>query len=82
MEYQKVINLLDNETSKFITKTCGKTNYQSQGTYDAKNIWFKITKLKSTLCAYSGTYMLKKGTIAVVGQKADDAAIEAGRNDK
>ena len=35
--------------------------------------------LKSTLCDYNDAYILLKGTITVLGQGADAAAIAAGR---
>ena len=36
--------------------------------------------LKVSLCDYSDAYILKKGTIIVVGQGADTAATAADRN--
>ena len=38
--------------------------------------------LKSSICDYSHVYILVKGTITVVGQGANDAAIATDRNDK
>ena len=37
---------------------------------------------KSSLCHYSDTYILAKGTITLVGQEAIEAAIQAERNNK
>ena len=37
---------------------------------------------KSSLCHYSDTYILAKGTITLVGQEAIEVAIQAERNDK
>ena len=57
MEYQKITNLLDdssNKTSKFRTKNWVEINDESRGTYnDDKQIRFRTTTLKSSLCDYS-----------------------------
>ena len=54
MEYQKIINLLDNtpnQLSKFRTKNWIEINDQSKGTYNTNSdIRFKTTMLKSSLC--------------------------------
>ena len=46
MQYQKIINLLDdktNQTSKFITRNWVKINYEAWGTYNVNNdIKFKF----------------------------------------
>ena len=69
MEYQKIINLLDNtsnEPSKFKTKNWVQMNDKSRGTYNINSqIKFKTTMLKSSLCDYSDAYILVKGYIAV-----------------
>ena len=69
MEYQKIINLLDNtsnESSKFKTKNWVQMNDKSRGTYNINSqIKFKTTMLKSSLCDYSDAYILVKGYIAV-----------------
>ena len=69
MEYQKIINLLDNtpnQPSKFKTKNWVEANCESRGTYNANSqIKFKSTMLKSSLCDYSDAYILVKGTITV-----------------
>ena len=53
MEYQKIINLLDNtsnQPSKFMTKNWIEINDQSRGTYNTNSdIRFKTTVLKSSL---------------------------------
>ena len=62
MEYQKIINLLDNtsnQPSKFRTKI------HSQ-------IKFKTIMLKSSLCDYGGAYILVKGTVTVPNIAAAD----------
>ena len=82
MRYQKIINLLDNtanQPTKFKTKNWVEINDGSRGTYDEDNqIRFKTSMLSSSLCAYSDTYILVKGTITV----ANTAAQEADRNDR
>ena len=62
MEYQKIINLLDNtpnQPTKFRTKNWVETNDDSGGTYDSNSqIKFKTSILRSSLCEYSDVYML------------------------
>ena len=57
MEYEKIINFLDNtpnQPSKFRTKTWVEINDESRGKYNEVNqIWFKISMLRSGLCDYS-----------------------------
>ena len=85
MEYQKITNLLDdssNQTSKFRTKNWVEINDESRGTYnDGKQIRFKTTILKSSLCDYSDAYILK-GKITITGAGADAAARQADERDK
>ena len=54
MEYQKIINSLDNATnqvSKFRTKNCVEINDDTRGTYNTNNqTEFKKYMLKSNLC--------------------------------
>ena len=56
MEYQNIINLLDNtpnQLSKFKTKNWIEINDQSRGVYNTNSdIRFKTTMLKSSLCDY------------------------------
>ena len=77
MEYQKIANLIDdasNQLSKFKTKKWVEINDESRGTYNVNNqIKFKTTMLKSSLCDYSDTYILVKGTITVNNTAAADA---------
>ena len=69
MEYQKIANLLDNasnQSSKFRTKNWVEVNDKSRGTYSAnRQIDFKISMLRSSLCDYSDAYILFKGNISV-----------------
>ena len=54
MEYQKIMNLLDNtpnQLSKFRTKNWIEINDQSRGVYNVdSDIRFKTAMLKSSLC--------------------------------
>ena len=72
MEYQKIINLLDNtpnQLSIFRTKNWIEINdqsRQSRGVYNTNSdIRFKTTMLKSSLCDYSDAYILVKGRITI-----------------
>ena len=52
MEYQKIINLLDdttNQPSKFRTRNSVEINYESKGRYDNSNITFKTFMIRSSL---------------------------------
>ena len=87
MEYQKIENLLDddtsNEPSKFITKNWIEINEESKGTYNVNSqIKFNTTMLKSSLCDYSDAYILVKGTITITGAGADAATRQADEKDK
>ena len=86
MEYQKIINLLDNtsnQLSKFRTKNWIEINDQSREVYNTKgDIRFKTTMLKSSLCDYGDAYILVKGTITITGAGADAAARQADERDK
>ena len=69
MEYQKVANLLNNESnkpSKFKTKNWVEINDDVRGVYSPnKQIRFKTSMLRSSLCDYSDAYILIKGNITV-----------------
>ena len=70
MEYQKIANLLNNESnqpSKFRTKNWIEINDESWGNYANWEIRFKTTMLRSNLCDYAGSYILVKGTITITG---------------
>ena len=86
MEYQKIINLLDNkpnQSSEFRTKTqvnimmvhrervTPTTNSQTE---------FKTTVLN--LCDYSDAYMVIRETITLFRQGATATSIQAHRNDQ
>ena len=56
MEYQKIVNLLDNEInqpSKFKTSNWVEINDESRRTHTGNNIKFKTTMLRSNLCDYA-----------------------------
>ena len=78
MEYQKIANLIDdtsNQPSKFRTRNWVEINDESRGTYNVNSqIKFKTTMLKSSLCDYSDTYILVKGTISVTNTAAEGVA--------
>ena len=71
METQKIINLLnvsDNENSKFATKKWYIIDNESKGNYSRHNpIRFLTSSLESSLCDYSDAYVLVTWNIAVVG---------------
>ena len=79
MEYQKIANLIDdntlNQPSKFRTRNWIETNDESRRVYNVNSqIKFKTTMLKSSLCDYSDTYILVKRTITVNNNAAAGAA--------
>ena len=64
MEYQKVINLLDdttNQPSKVKARTWVGINDESKGKYYNINIRFKTSMIRSNLCDYvMHTYLLRE----------------------
>ena len=69
MEYQKIINLLENtpnQPNKFKTKSWVEVNDESCGNYSViSQIKFKTSMLRSSLCDYSDAYTLVSATITV-----------------
>ena len=69
MEHQKIANLLNDESnkpSKFRTRNWVEINDEARGTYSHnKQIKFKTSMLRSSLCDYSDAYILVKGNITV-----------------
>ena len=58
-------------------------NDESRGTYNnGKQIKFKTTMLKSSLCDYSDAYILVKGKITIIGTGDDVAARQADERRK
>ena len=78
MEYQKIANLLNDESnkpSKFRTKNWVELNDDIRGACSPnKQIRFKTAMLRSSLCDYSDAYILVKGNISVNNTAADGAA--------
>ena len=75
MEYQKIINLLDNTTkSKFRTRNWVEINDESKRKYDNSNIRFEKSIIRSNLCDYSDVYIDVKGSITVPNTAAAGAA--------
>ena len=65
MEYERIINLLDNtssQLSKFKTRNWVEINDESRGIYTSNNIKFKTTMLRSNLRDYAdeNIYLLKE----------------------
>ena len=78
MEYQKIANLLNdgsNKPSKFRTRNWVEINDDIRGAYSPdKQMGFKTSMLRSSLCDYSDAYKLVKGNITVNNTAADGAA--------
>ena len=78
MEYQKIINLVDdatNQPSKFRARDWVEINDESKRRYDNSNIRFKTTPIRSSLCDYSDAYTLVKETITVRNRATAGAAV-------
>ena len=85
MEYQKIANLLNDESnkpSKFRTRNWVEINDESRGTYTGNDIRFKSTMLRSNLCDYADPYILVNGRIWITGAGDDAAATQADERDK
>ena len=71
METQKILNLLnvsDNENSKFATKKWNITGSESKGNYSTENrIKVLTSSLESSLCDCSDAYILVTGNITITG---------------
>ena len=78
MEHQKTANLLNdgsNKPSKFRTKSWVEINDDVRGVYSPnKQIRFKTSMLRSSLCDYSDAYILVKGNVTVNNSAAAGAA--------
>ena len=79
MEYQKIINLLNdttNQPSKFRTRNSVEIHDESQGTCNANNdIKSKTSMIRSNLYDYSDAYIHVKGTAIVPNTAAADAPV-------
>ena len=68
MEYDKINNLLDNESenlSKFVTREYVRVNSLSHTYNENKSIRFKTSMLRSDICNYADGYILVNGIITV-----------------
>ena len=78
MEYQKIANLLNDESnkpSKFRTRNWIEIIDKSRGEYSSdKLIRFKRAMLRSSLCDYCDAYILFKRNITVNNTDAEGAA--------
>ena len=85
MEYQNITNLLDNasnQPSKFRTRSWVEINDDIRGAYSPnKQIRFKTSMLRSSLCDYGDAYILVKGNITV-NNTADAGAAANNANKK
>ena len=83
MEYQKIINLLDNtpnQPTMFRTKNQAEINDNSGGMYNINSqIRFKASILRSGLCDYSDPYIHVKGAITVARVTAPAITDNAGK---
>ena len=74
MEYQKIINLLDNTTNQppeFRTRNSVEIHDDSQGKYNVGNqIEFKTSMIRLNLCNYIEAYIHGKGTVSNTGTAA------------
>ena len=70
MEYQKIINLLENtpnQPTRFSTKNWVEIN-ETRWTYNTNSqIKFKTSMLWSSLCDYSDAYIFLSGSITITG---------------
>ena len=85
MEYQKIANLLNDESnkpSKFRTRNWVEINDESRGTYTGNDIRFKTTVLRSNLCDNVDAYILAKWAITITFAGNDDARKRADEGDK
>ena len=84
MEYQKMANLLNdesNQASKYRTKNQVQINDDVWGVYSPnKQTRFKTTILRSSLCGYGDAYILVKGNITV--NNTDAAGADANNTNK
>ena len=78
MEYQKIVNLLNNESnkpSKFKTINWVEINDDVRGVHSPnKQIRFKTSMLRSSLCDYNDAYIHVKGNVSVNNTAADGGA--------
>ena len=75
MEYQKIINLLNNTPNQPTisrTKNWVEINDNTQGRSNSNSqIKFKTSMFKSSLCGYIDAYILVNGTISITRVRAN-----------
>ena len=70
-----MLNDASNQLYKFRARNWVEINDEARGTYSPnKQIKFKTSMLRSSLCDYSDAYILVKGNITVNNTAADGAA--------
>ena len=83
MEYQKLINLLDNlanQPSQFRARNWVEINDDSHEKYDTGNLIRFITSvIRSILCEYSNACIHVKGTITIPNTAATGTATNDAR---
>ena len=86
MEYQIIINLLDNtqnKLTKFRTKNWFEINDDSHGKYNTNSqIKFKTSMLRTRFCDYNDAYTLVSGTITITEEGDDAVARKADERNK
>ena len=86
MEYQKIINLLENTSNhltKFRTKNWIEINDYSHRTYNTNSqIKSKTSMLRTSLGDHSDAYILVSGTITITGAGNDDAVRRLDQRNK
>ena len=85
MEYRKISNLINdalNQPSRFRRRNWVEINDEARGTYSPnKQIKFKTSMLRSSLCDYSDAYILVNENITV-NNNADAGAAASNTNEK
>ena len=86
MEYQEIINLLDNTPNHSVnsrTKNWDEINDDSSGKFESNDeIRFKTSMLRSSLWGESYAYILLSGTITITGKGVNDYAKETDKRNK
>ena len=76
-----MLNDESNKPSKFRARNWVEINDEARGTYSHnKQIKFKTSMLRSSLCDYSDAYILVKGNITINNTAAEDAAANNTNN--
>ena len=86
MEYQEIINSLDNTPNhpvKSRAKNWVEINDDSSGKYESNDeIRFKTSMLKSSLCDYGYAYIRLSGTLTITEKGANDYAKGTDKRNK